>query len=143
MRCRDFDRNFPFCWRRAMRIRGGSCSVVRIAVGVVVAWTVSLGAVRNATADTVTAMPAVGPVQGIGTPTVAKFLGIPYAVPPVGALRWQPPQPHAPWTTPIDASTFGAHCPQITSPFGQPSTTEDCLFLNVYTPAPKGFPYAA
>jgi para-nitrobenzyl esterase len=69
-----------------------------------------------------------------------KFLGIPYAAPPVGALRWQPPQPPTRWHGLRDATQFANHCPQGPSPFGLPSTTEDCLYLNVYTPAdPKGW----
>ena len=86
-----------------------------------------------------TAVTAEGSVVGVDTPTVHTFLGIPYAAPPVGALRWQPPQPHASWSTPIDASAFANHCPQITTPFGRPSDTEDCLYLNVYMPNHAGF----
>jgi para-nitrobenzyl esterase len=78
-----------------------------------------------------------GPVRGVETPTVNKYLGIPYAVPPVGELRWQPPQPLARWQTPRDATQFGNHCPQGPSPFGTESTTEDCLYLNVFTPNGK------
>jgi para-nitrobenzyl esterase len=65
---------------------------------------------------------------------VREFLGIPYAAPPVGELRWRPPVPHAPWFEPLDATHFANHCPQTVSPFGIASTTEDCLFLNVFTP---------
>ena len=69
---------------------------------------------------------------------VDEFLGIPYAAPPVGALRWQPPQPAASWSGVRDATKFAPHCPQSASPFGQASTSEDCLFLNVFTPATGG-----
>ena len=78
-----------------------------------------------------------GPVRGVETPTVNKYLGIPYAAPPVGELRWQPPQPLARWQGPRDATQFGSHCPQGASPFGTESTTEDCLYLNVFTPNGK------
>jgi len=94
----------------------------------------ALGAAAPANAVTVTATPPIGPVTGVVTPAFDEFLGIPYAEAPVGALRWQPPEPHAPWSTPLDASAFGNRCAQIASPFGLPSTSEDCLFLNVYTP---------
>src|SRR5207244_3524973 len=77
-----------------------------------------------------------GPVRGIETPAVKEYLGIPYAAPPVGDLRWRPPQPHARWRGPLDASHFGNHCPQPASPFGTASDTEDCLYLNVFTPNP-------
>jgi para-nitrobenzyl esterase len=69
---------------------------------------------------------------------VDEFLGIPYAAPPVGALRWQPPQPAASWPGVRDATAFAPHCPQVASPFGQASTSENCLFLNVFTPAGGG-----
>jgi para-nitrobenzyl esterase len=75
-----------------------------------------------------------GPVRGVDTPTLTKFLGIPYAAPPVGDLRWRPPAPHARWQGPLDASQFGNHCPQPASPFGRASNTENCLYLNVFTP---------
>jgi para-nitrobenzyl esterase len=75
-----------------------------------------------------------GSVRGVDTPTEKEYLGIPYAAPPVGDLRWRPPQPHARWQGTLDASHFTNHCPQPASPYGRPSTTEDCLYLNVYTP---------
>jgi len=76
-----------------------------------------------------------GLVRGSSTAAgVREFLGIPYAAPPVGELRWRPPVPHAPWFEPLDATHFANHCPQTVSPFGIASTTEDCMFLNVFTP---------
>jgi para-nitrobenzyl esterase len=75
-----------------------------------------------------------GPVRGFDTPTEKEYLGIPYAAAPVGDLRWRAPQPHPRWNTPLDATHFANHCPQVESPFGSASTTEDCLYLNVYTP---------
>ena len=78
-----------------------------------------------------------GPVRGVETPTVNKYLGIPYAAPPVGDLRWQPPQPAARWQGPRDATQFGSHCAQDASPFGTESASEDCLYLNVFTPNGK------
>jgi para-nitrobenzyl esterase len=69
---------------------------------------------------------------------VREFLGIPYAAAPLGNLRWRPPVAHAPWFQPLDATHFASHCPQLASPFGVPSTTEDCLFLNVFTPDTGG-----
>jgi para-nitrobenzyl esterase len=81
-----------------------------------------------------------GPVRGtVSSPGVHEFLGIPYATPPVGNLRWRPPVPHAPWFTPLEATQFGNHCPQPASPFGIASVTEDCLFLNVFAPASSDF----
>ena len=79
-----------------------------------------------------------GVVRGLANGAVNEFLGIPYAAPPVGALRWQPPQPAASWSGVRDATKFAPHCPQVASPFGQASTSEDCLFLNVFTPSRRG-----
>jgi para-nitrobenzyl esterase len=76
-----------------------------------------------------------GPVRGTVTGNLRKFLGIPYAAPPLGRLRWRPPQEHAPWTVPLDATRFGPHCPQQASVFGTESVREDCLFLNIFTPS--------
>jgi len=81
-----------------------------------------------------------GPVHGAVTSEgVREFLGIPYAAPPVGNRRWRPPVPHAPWFAPLEATQFANHCPQPPSPFGSASVTEDCLFLNVFTPDSRDF----
>ena len=76
-----------------------------------------------------------GPVRGVLSGGIDRYLGIPYAAAPVGALRWSPPHPHGRWHGVRDASQFANHCPQIAGPFGLASTTEDCLYLNVFTPA--------
>ncbi len=78
---------------------------------------------------------ADGAVRGKTAGGGNEFLGIPYAAPPVGPLRWRPPQPAASWTGLRDATSFAPHCPQPASPFGIASMSEDCLYLNVFTPA--------
>jgi para-nitrobenzyl esterase len=78
---------------------------------------------------------AGGWVQGRTAGTTDEYLGIPYAAPPVGALRWRPPQPAARWRGVRKANRFAPHCPQPPSAFGVASTSEDCLYLNVFTPA--------
>jgi para-nitrobenzyl esterase len=75
-----------------------------------------------------------GPLRGTLTEDGRAFLGIPYAAPPVGNLRWQPPQPPIDWAGVLDASAFGSSCPQNPGPFGLAGTNEDCLYLNIYTP---------
>ena len=78
-----------------------------------------------------------GRVDGITKGGVQEFLGIPYAAPPVGALRWMPPQPAATWHGVRQAKAFGPTCAQVTTlgPFaGPPNSNEDCLYLNVFTP---------
>ncbi len=76
-----------------------------------------------------------GPVLGMAGATVRSFLAIPYAAPPVGELRWRPPQPAARWHGLRDATEPAPYCPQPTTPYGRASTSEDCLYLNVFTPA--------
>ena len=95
----------------------------------------TLGGQAAAGASGPVAGTANGAVRGLASGAVDEFLGIPYAAPPVGALRWQPPQPAASWSGVRDATQFAPHCPQSASPFGQASTSEDCLFLNVFTPS--------
>jgi para-nitrobenzyl esterase len=75
-----------------------------------------------------------GLVRGVAAGANDHFLGIPYAAPPVGALRWQPPAPAARWSGIRDAGAFAPHCAQPAGPFGVASTDEDCLYLNVFTP---------
>src|SRR6202161_2139593 len=72
------------------------------------------------------------------------FLGIPFAAPPVGPLRWKPPQPAAKWQGVRPATSFGSRCMQQERfddmVFRDPGESEDCLTLNVWAPAgkPKG-----
>ncbi len=106
-----------------------------------------------------------GPVCGIKKDKAFVFLGIPYAAPPVGPLRFKAPVPHAPWTEPLAADHYGNKCHQL-NPTGikQPERdpdnpadqrffavrrvdtgnmvdvgpySEDCLYLNVWTPSIK------
>jgi para-nitrobenzyl esterase len=76
-----------------------------------------------------------GVFQGVSTSTMNEFLGIRYAQAPVGDLRWKAPRRAERSAGIQEATQFGNHCPQPASPFGLPSITEDCLFLNVFTPA--------
>jgi para-nitrobenzyl esterase len=80
-----------------------------------------------------------GIVEGKQAGAVRVFLGIPYAAPPVGELRWKPPAPPAKWTGVRKAAEFGAHCLQGPiygdMTFNDPGGSEDCLSLNVWTPA--------
>ena len=79
-----------------------------------------------------------GEVRGSLNVGSRQFLGVPYAKPPVGDLRWKAPQPPDPWTTPLDATVFGKRCAQLAQPTLQnaASNDEDCLYLNVWTPSP-------
>src|SRR5258707_11077461 len=65
-----------------------------------------------------------GRVMGTSVGTTDEFLGLPYAAPPVGALRWRAPQPATRWRGVRDATAFAPHCAQSASPFGLVSTSE-------------------
>lgn len=78
-----------------------------------------------------------GPVRGVATPQGQAFLGIPFAAPPTGALRFRPPQPPTAWTAPRDATIAGPMCPQAHIP-GSGAQSEDCLTLNVYATSAAG-----
>jgi para-nitrobenzyl esterase len=73
---------------------------------------------------------------------VQRYLGIPFAQPPVGALRWKAPQPVQPWSGVRDATKFGPSPVQaVVFPdivFRSGGMSEDCLYLNVWTPARRG-----
>src|SRR5207247_8654046 len=91
--------------------------------------------------------PDAGVVSGLSAapPGVRLCKGVPFAAPPVGALRWRAPQPVAKWTGVRKADTFGDVCVQ---PKGigrlnvsvdlpdSPAASEDCLYLNVWAAAP-------
>ena len=78
-----------------------------------------------------------GPIRGYKSDGVDIFLGIPYAAPPIGPLRWMPPQAVDPWHKVLDALAFGNTCVQTNTlgTFAAPSNHEDCLYLNVFAPA--------
>lgn len=91
-----------------------------------------------------TAVLDTGRIAGQASGTINIFRGLPYAAPPVGPLRWRPPQPAAPWSDVRAATNFGYSCPQagpagetdIVRRGGAPEpTSEDCLTLNVWAPA--------
>lgn len=84
-----------------------------------------------------------GEVRGVVKGDAQEFLGIPYAAPPVGELRWREPQPATAWQGTRDASAFGPACHQgVPAPWGPytaeflaaPPMSEDCLTLNVWKP---------
>jgi para-nitrobenzyl esterase len=76
-----------------------------------------------------------GVVQGSSFSDHEEFLGIPFAAPPLGNLRFAPPAPVTPWSGVLETQQFRSSCPQPPGLVGNiPSTDEDCLYLNVYTP---------
>jgi para-nitrobenzyl esterase len=107
----------------------------------VLAASVLLGISSIANGDPLKVKTEQGKVAGktIHDGKVRAFLGLPYAAPPVGDLRWKAPQPPAKWKGDRDATKFGAHCAQghvfDDMVFQDAGPSEDCLFLNVYAPA--------
>lgn len=80
-----------------------------------------------------------GVLAGREDAAVRRFLGIPYAAPPLGVLRWQPPQAlRTRWSSVRDASRFAAPCVQGARPSLSRGGSEDCLYLNVWAPAKAG-----
>ncbi len=90
---------------------------------------------RNSSSPTVTL--EAGVLEGMrfsSAQSEVAFLGVPYAAPPVGDLRWKPPQPASPWTGTRKATEFGPACPQLPAKwFPYIGWNEDCLYLNVWT----------
>jgi para-nitrobenzyl esterase len=91
---------------------------------------------------------ATGRVDGVSAAGISVFKGIPFAAPPLGVLRWQPPQPALPWTGSRDCTQFGPISPQNPDPliavipgcagiFSHPGAVqdEDCLSVNVWSPS--------
>ncbi len=80
----------------------------------------------------------LGRMEGLEHKDCLQFLGIRYAQAPIGALRFRPPKPVEPWADVLNATELGPSAPQLPDPQSQlppEPTDEDCLFLNVYTPA--------
>lgn len=93
------------------------------------------------TADAPRAMVAEGLLRGSEGDGIRRFFGIPFATPPVGVLRWKAPLPPQAWQGERDATQFGAICPQAMR--SQERTwpqSEDCLTLNIWTPADAAEP---
>jgi para-nitrobenzyl esterase len=85
-----------------------------------------------------------GTVSGVSANGVSVYKGIPFAAPPMGDLRWRPPVHAAPWTGTRKADAFAPACMQVgVSMPGEtpPAVSEDCLYLNIWTPAKAKTPH--
>src|SRR6516165_3146300 len=100
-----------------------------------------LGFTTTTWADSLTVKTADGKVRGktINDGKVRAFLGLPYAAPPLGGLRWRTPQLPRKWKGVRQATNYGARCVQglvyDDMVFQDTGESEDCLYLNVYAPA--------
>jgi para-nitrobenzyl esterase len=106
------------------------------------AWLVALGVSMTTFAETPPVVDApAGKMQGETVGELRVFKGIPFALPPVGPRRWQPPLPLPKWAGVRDAAKFGAACiqpksrPESIYAWDLPSMSEDCLSLNLWVPA--------
>jgi para-nitrobenzyl esterase len=133
-RMKHFD-TFPA--DRFLRLRVNPLAAIA-ALAVIIVVTLAFGASAIADSLRPVVKTQTGEVRGITNDGVSQFLGVPYAAPPVGELRWQPPTPHAKWSGIFEASRAGNSCAQMR--FQRPGMqgSEDCLFLNIYAPSPAG-----
>ncbi len=101
-----------------------------------VALALMAGAAGAARAQAPVAHTTLGDLSGSSDGDVHAFKGVPYAAPPIGPLRWKPPQPAATWTGTRNATQFGADCMQKPATGSRaPAISEDCLTLNIWAPA--------
>jgi len=107
----------------------------KVLLGITLLFAYSLQAQRTDSLNGQIVHTAYGDIRGITDGQVTSFKGIPYAAPPIGEYRWRPPQPVKAWTGVRDATRQCASCPQRMWPGSTETTSEDCLFLNVWTPA--------
>lgn len=91
----------------------------------------------TSTLDTFSLDTAFGTVNGLVTKSSVQFLGVPFAEPPVGSLRWVAPRQVSPWTAAYDATQSKGGCMQqcgLPSFLCPPTVSEDCLYLNIFAP---------
>lgn len=111
--------------------------ITAFAFGIV--WALGAFSLRTAHAQSVSCLVTTisGAVQGQSAGGACAFLGIPYAAPPTGDLRWKRPEPAAAWAPAVlPATAPPATCAQLNSATGLPQGVEDCLKLNIWTPNP-------
>ncbi len=112
-------------------------SLVRVATCLICLRLAGVGVIHSERKEGPTVKVQSGMLAGVhfgADPNAAAFLGIPYAAPPVGGLRWKPPVPVQKWRGTHDATQFGSPCPQLPAPwFHYIEGNEDCLHLNIWT----------
>ncbi len=120
-----------------MQHRWSAALRVVLGVGLLLSGVSAVGPASAADPEAPVVKAADGVIRGLTSSKVDSFLGIPFAAPPVGELRWRPPAPAAPWHGVRNAITDPPGCPQNEGGLlpGVGSSTEDCLYLSVYRPA--------
>lgn len=118
----------------------GAAAVWGAMAGAGVMWSAEASAQSDRATRVPTARTVAGVVRGALLETgITRFAGIPFAAPPVRERRWKPPQPVARWVGVRAADRFGPQCMQARDfadmVFRNDGTSEDCLYLNVWTPA--------
>lgn len=119
-----------------MRKRAGAAALIGLALGAAIFAGLEAGGSAQAASCFVTT--SSGNIQGVDLGASCAFLGIPFAAPPVGPLRWKPPQPAAAWAPATFSATVNPpNCPNVNPP-GSTTTTgnENCLRLTVWMPDP-------
>ena len=121
-----------------MKLPGFVVSAGAVMLGAAVSLTMTVGLAAPARAATapLTVTTQQGPIEGSIVAGVRRFAGVRYAAPPTRALRWMPPAPPPVHSEVVPATAFGSECPQATGSYTGPEEggSEDCLFLNIYTP---------
>jgi para-nitrobenzyl esterase len=115
-------------------MKTGEC-ISKFLIGVAL---LAISTAGSAAAQTVTLKVSGGVLKGLQAGDVSVYKGIPYAKPPVGDLRFAPPRDGEPWIGERDCTRFGDICFQVALLAGREPQSEDCLTLNVWTPAKPG-----
>jgi len=126
------------CARRARRDRREPRLIAAVICSGIAAAFMFQAAAHAADSSVPIVKTRAGEVRGTANANVREFLGIPYAAPPIGKLRWLPPEPAAIWSGALDASRPGNSCAQMNFRGTRVKGSEDCLYLNIYTPNPAG-----
>ncbi len=113
--------------------------MTRGVVGSVIVVLLSLAECALASTPVITGQ---GLLAGVDEDGLTVYKGVPFAAPPIGSLRWRPPQPPATWTGVLHANVFRPRCVQgrEADPFtpADAPQNEDCLYLNIWSPAKSG-----
>ena len=116
-----------------------SALVILSTIVVLSGWAVATGCGSDLEQVRLQSGPVTGVREDVQERQIWSFKGIPYAAPPIGERRWKPPQPVASWTEPRACTSFGPSCPQPSQMemfyLSVGTTDEDCLYLNVWSPA--------